>query len=154
MFDRSAVFEAFSTFVRKNEEGGATDSRRSQLDSYLAHPLGQVSAVYDDVLQGFVGDPATFAAMMSCLAGARLPPSKLEELSSVKSIKALRKLTMDIDPFVVQTEHEPLRIFLQTTFDLGKDGRAWVLLVAGHLSSLRTDSTARAFIYPFNKKES
>ena len=170
LFRNTSVFNALNTFVRMSDEGGATDSRAAQARALIAAgPASQ--AVYDSILEGFVSDPATFAAAVSGIAGASLPPAAIEALLEAKSVKALRKLAKGFDAATIKTEDSGLRAFLdeaarcddvgknlssdakviRDVIDGGPDGHAWTMLVAGHLSLLRADRGIRAFIYPKNR---
>ncbi len=169
LFRNTSVFSALFTLVRQTEEGDATDSRPIQARALIA--AGAVSqAVYDDVLEGFVSDPSIFAAAVSGIARASLPAATIESLLEIRSMKSLRKLAKGFDPGAIETDDPALRAFLDQAACLdpgatsrkdldavrevldnvmgtGPDGRAWVMLVAGHLSLLRTDRKVRSFLY-------
>lgn len=146
LFSRSGARNALSTFVRSSEEGGSTDSCALQSARLLL--AGFTPILWDDVLAGFVSDPAIFAAAVSHIASASMAPSKLEELAGVKTIKALRVLAKDVDASIVTTNDGALSAFLRGVAALGADGRVWLLLVAASLAGLRADAQLRPLIYP------
>ncbi len=150
LFRDTSVFDALATLVRQSDDGGATDSR-ADTAAKLIEAGAERQAVYDDVLEGFVSDPAIFAAAVSGIAGASLPPATLEPLLEVRSIKALRKLARDFDAATIQTDDSLLRSLLDEAAVLNVDGKAWALLVAGHLSLLRADRNLRPLIHPSNR---
>lgn len=145
LFSRSGARNALSTFVRQSSEGG-DDSRSSQ--SALLIAAGVSTVVWDDILGGFMNDPAIFAAAVSHIACASMAPMKLEELAGVKTIKALRQLAREVDASIVTTKEEDLSAFLRGVVALGADGRVWLLLVAAHLANLKADENVRPLIYP------
>jgi len=151
LFRNTTVFTALSTLVRQTEEGDATDSRKAQ-SARLIEAGAASQAVYDDILEGFVSDPVIFAAAVSGIAGASLPPATIESLLEAGSMKALRKLAKDFDPATIETGDPSLRAFLDEAARLDPDGRAWAMLAAGHLSLLRADRKIRPLIYPNNQK--
>jgi hypothetical protein len=145
LFSKFGASNTLSTLVRSSEEG-ATDARVLQSERLLAEAVER-QVVYDDILQGFVSDPAIFAATVSHMATARLTPSKLEEVREAKTIKALRKLAAGMSEDLVVTESTTLQSFLTGAVALGADGRAWVLLVAAHLSTLKADTKLRPLLF-------
>lgn len=145
LFSYTSVKSALSTFVREGD-----DSRASQSDFLIA--TGVSTIVWDEILGGFINDPAIFAAAVSHIACASMAPAKLEELAGVKSIKSLRRFAREVDASIVTTRDESLRTFLTEIAKLGRDGRVWILLVAANLASLRTDQDLQLLIYP-NLKE-
>lgn len=168
LFRNTSVFSALSTLVRQTEEGDATDSRAT-MAARLIEAGAARQAAYDEILGGFVSDPAIVAAAVSGIAGASLPPATIESLLAAPSIRALRKLTRDFDPATIETDDANLRAFLDDAARVGRtsdpkledieqvmaqlhgigpDGRAWLMLVAGHLTLLRADRKVRPLIYP------
>lgn len=172
LFRDTSAFSALSTLVRQTDDGDATDSRPAQAAALVAAgPARQ--AVHDADLDGFVSDPADFAAAVSGIAGASLPHATIESLLAVTSIRALRKLAKDFDAAAIETGDPALRAFLDEAARVGQsgrsdleligqavdqianrgpNGRAWTMLVAGHLSLLRADQKVRPLIYPANQK--
>ncbi len=145
LFPKFGASNALSTLVRSSEEG-ATDARALQSERLLAEPV-ESQVVYDDILQGFVSDPAIFAATVSHMATARLTPARLEEVREAKTIKALRKLAAGVSTDLIVTESTTLQDFLARAVALGADGRAWVQLVAAHLSTLKADTKLRPLLF-------
>jgi len=121
-------------------------------------------AVHDEILEGFVSDPAVFAAAVSRVAGASLPQATISSLLATESIDGLRELAGAFDPSTIETSSENLAAFIGKEGDLdpdgkaidcvmnaGPDGRAWIMLVAAHLTLLRANREIRTLIYPFNQ---
>ncbi|MFA4846262.1 MAG: hypothetical protein WC654_06945 [Patescibacteria group bacterium] len=140
-----------STFVRTSEEGGLTDSRGMQSRKLI--DAGASTAQWDDILEGFVSDPAIFAAAVSHVAVANVAKAQLEELAKVKSIKGLRGLSKQITVGVVSTSDTSLLDFLTEVVAITKDGRAWLFLVAANLSALRGDTKLRPLTYNPRKEK-
>jgi hypothetical protein len=151
LFRKTSVRSAYDTYIRETAEGDVTDSRRTEAPKMIAAGAAG-HATHDEILEDFVGDPAIFAASVSHLAGASLPLATIESLLETKSMKALRKLAKDFDSTTIETADPALRAFLDEALNLGPDGRAWTMLVAGHLTLLRSDRKIRALIYPNNQK--
>jgi hypothetical protein len=151
LFNRHSATDALSTFLRTSEEGGATDSRSQQSKQLLAAGVSLI--VWDGILDGFVSDPAIFAAAMSNIACASVASSKLEELTGVRSIKALRQLAREVDGSIIITKSEALEAYLKEASACGRDGKVWLLLVAAHLSALRANADLRPLIYPHRTSE-
>ncbi|MBI4437416.1 hypothetical protein HY631_00490 [Candidatus Uhrbacteria bacterium] len=151
-FTRMGATDALSTFIRASEDG-VTDSRPHQARQLVA--AGAATAQWDEILEGFVSDPAIFAAAVSHLATAHLDQGTLDRLAQVRSRKQLTAVMWDclVSAGDIQTENQVLRRFLQEVLALGKDGQAWFLLVAAHLSTLRADVKLRPLVYHPQKKE-
>ena len=158
LFRKTSVSSAYFTFVRQTEEGEATDSRPSQARQLIA--LGAASqAVHDEILEGFVMDPAVFAAAVSHIATASLSLDELDILLKARELAVIRRLAFVVimahrgitTQCAIDTEDAALRAFIDEALALGPDGQAWTVLVAGHLSLLRTDREIRPLLYPHNQ---
>lgn len=163
LFRNTSVDNAIKMLVQEWDGGDSTDSRAGTAESLIsAGAAGQV--VYDEILEGFVSDPAIFAAAASGMAGASLPSTSIESLLAIESVDELRELAKDFDPAAIETKNASLGAFIGKEGDLdpvGKimdnvmnaspDGRAWLMLVAAHLTQLRANQEFRTRIYPFNQ---